>query len=144
MLAESYKMLRTNISYMDKEIVNKVIMLTSSVGTEGKTSTSCNLAITIAQDHKKVLLIDGDLRRPNLFKTFKIMMMPGLTDIIYGKYNLSEAVQRAVDVPRPRHPDGGAPHVHDDGAPGLHSTQKRLSMKPGSVTTPSSSTRRRF
>ena len=99
MLAESFKMLRTNISYINKEDQNKVIMLTSSVAAEGKTTTSCNLAITIAQDHKKVLLIDGDLRKPNLFKTFKIMMMPGLTDIIYGKYTLSEAVQRAVDVP---------------------------------------------
>ena len=99
MIAESFKMLRTNISYMNKEEQNKVIMLTSSVGSEGKTTTSCNLAVTIAQDHKKVLLIDGDLRKPNLFKTFKIMMMPGLTDIIYGKYTLSEAVQRAVDVP---------------------------------------------
>jgi capsular exopolysaccharide synthesis family protein len=99
MISESFKMLRTNISYMNKEDQNKVIMLTSSVGSEGKTTTSCNLAITIAQDHKKVLLIDGDLRKPNLFKMFKIMMMPGLTDIIYGKYTLSEAVQRAVDVP---------------------------------------------
>lgn len=98
-LAESFKMLRTNINYMNKDDNNKVIMLTSSVGSEGKTTTSCNLAITIAQDHKKVLLIDGDLRRPNLFKKFKITMMPGLTDIIYGKYTLGEAVQRAIDVP---------------------------------------------
>ncbi|UOO37033.1 polysaccharide biosynthesis tyrosine autokinase [Oscillospiraceae bacterium CM] len=98
-LSESFKMLRTNINYMTKEDGNKVIMLTSSVGSEGKTTTSCNLAITMAQEHKKVLLIDGDLRRPNLFKTFKINMLPGLSDIIYGKYALAEAIQHAIDVP---------------------------------------------
>jgi capsular exopolysaccharide synthesis family protein len=98
-LAESFKMLRTNINYMSKDEGAKVIMLTSSVGAEGKTTTSSNLAITIAQDHRKVLLIDGDLRRPNLFKLFKITMAPGLTDIIYGKYTLAEAVQHAIDVP---------------------------------------------
>ena len=116
MLSESFKMLRTNISYMNKEGLNKVIMLTSSVASEGKTTTSCNLAVTIAQDHKKVLLIDGDLRKPNLFKMFKIMMMPGLTDIIYGKYTLPEAIQRSVDVPGPRHSHGGPADLHHNGA----------------------------
>ncbi len=98
-ISESFKMLRTNINYMNKDAENKVIMLTSSVAAEGKTTTSCNLAITMAQDHKKVLLIDGDLRKPNLFKTFRINMMPGLTDIIYGKYALGEAIQHVIDVP---------------------------------------------
>ncbi len=98
-LSESFKMLRTNINYMNKDAGNKVIMLTSSIAAEGKTTTSCNLAIAMAQEHKKVLLIDGDLRKPNLFRTFKINMMPGLTDIIYGKYALDEAVQRVIDVP---------------------------------------------
>ena len=99
-LSESFKMLRTNINYMNKDTGEyKVIMLTSSVAEEGKTTSSCNLAITMAQDHKKVLLIDGDLRRPNLFKTFKINMMPGLSDIIYGKYALDEAIQHVIDVP---------------------------------------------
>jgi capsular exopolysaccharide synthesis family protein len=98
-LSESFKMLRTNINYMNKDAGNKVVMLTSSVAAEGKTTTSCNLAIAMAQEHKKVLLIDGDLRKPNLFKTFRINMMPGLTDIIYGKYALEEAVQRVIDLP---------------------------------------------
>ncbi len=98
-LAESFKMLRTNINYMNKETDSKVIMLTSSVASEGKTTTCCNLAITMAQEHKKVLLVDGDLRKPNLFKVFKINMLPGLTDIIYGKYALEEAVQHAINVP---------------------------------------------
>ena len=98
-LAESFKMLRTNINYMNKETESKVIMLTSSVASEGKTTTCCNLAITMAQEHKKVLLVDGDLRKPNLFRLFKINMLPGLTDIIYGKYALEEAVQHAVNVP---------------------------------------------
>ncbi len=99
MLAESFKMLRTNINYMIKDDAHKVLMMTSSVGAEGKTTASSNLAIAMAQEHKKVLLIDGDLRRPNLFRMFKINMMPGLTDIIYGKYTLAEATQRVVDVP---------------------------------------------
>ena len=52
----------------------------------------------MAQEHKKVLLVDGDLRKPNLFRLFKINMLPGLTDIIYGKYALEEAVQHALST----------------------------------------------
>lgn len=100
LMAECFKMLRTNIDYMNKDGDNKVLMLTSAVGAEDKTLASCNLAITYAQEHKRVLLIDGDLRRQNLFKAFRINMMPGVTDIIYGNYALSEAVQSVIDVPR--------------------------------------------
>jgi succinoglycan biosynthesis transport protein ExoP len=98
-LSESFKMCRTNINYMIKDDQQKVLMLTSSVASEGKTTTCSNLAVTIAQEHKKVLLIDGDLRKPNLYKMFKVTMMPGLTDILYGKYTLQEAVQQIPEVP---------------------------------------------
>lgn len=84
-VAESYKTLRTNIRYssLDKEI--KSIVVTSSRAGEGKSMTSCNLALSFAQENKKVLLMDCDLRKPSIHKKFKISNLKGLSDVLVGK-----------------------------------------------------------
>jgi capsular exopolysaccharide synthesis family protein len=98
-VSESFRMCKTNISYMSNGSSNKVIMLTSSVASEGKTTTSCNLAVTIAQANKKVLLIDADLRKPSINKIFKTNISPGLSDVIYEKYSLKDAIYHIKNVP---------------------------------------------
>jgi capsular exopolysaccharide synthesis family protein len=98
-LSESYRICRANINYMNIDNNYQVLMLTSSVPSEGKTTTSCNLAITIAQSDKKVLLIDGDLRKSKIHKVFKLNSFPGLTDAIYEKLSLSDIVQHIESVP---------------------------------------------
>lgn len=71
-VTESYKLLRTNLNF--KNINNKyqVMLITSAGKEEGKSTTICNLAITFAQSDKRVLLIDADLRRPQVSGIFDI------------------------------------------------------------------------
>lgn len=81
-IAEAYKTLRTNIQFssLDKEI--KVILVTSSTPAEGKSTTASNLAITMAQSEKKVLLIDCDLRKPSIHRAFSLLNSKGLTNVL--------------------------------------------------------------
>ncbi|MPQ42287.1 CpsD/CapB family tyrosine-protein kinase [Clostridium tarantellae] len=82
---EAYRTLRTNLQYsaLDREI--KVILVTSSNPGEGKTTTAGNLAIVLAQDGKRVMLIDCDLRKANVHKQFKISNTVGLSEVLLGK-----------------------------------------------------------
>lgn len=81
-VAESYRVLRTNIQFasIDKQV--KVIAVTSASPGEGKTTTIANLAITFAQAGSKVLLIDADLRKPAVHKMFELPNLEGMTTVI--------------------------------------------------------------
>lgn len=83
--AENYRVLRTNIKYssFDKEI--KRVLFTSSIPGEGKSTTACNVALAFAQQEKKVILIDCDLRKSNVHKEFDISNRKGLTDALLSK-----------------------------------------------------------
>ena len=97
-LSESYKALRTSLNFSCAENKLKTILFTSSSPGEGKTSIVINLAITMAQIGQKVLLIDGDLRRPIISKLFGIEQIPGLTDIILGNYEWHKVVRSITDL----------------------------------------------
>lgn len=92
--AESYRTLRTNIQYSSFDKEYKVIVVTSSEQGEGKSTTSGNLALCMAQGDKKVVLIDCDLRRPSLHKKFKLSNLEGLSDIMIGKKDLNQVINR--------------------------------------------------
>ena len=96
--AESYRALRTNINFVKLEKDVKTIVFTSSSPQEGKTTVSTNLAITMAQAGNKVLLIDGDFRRPVVSKIFGIPSLPGLTDVILGNYKWRDVVRSITDL----------------------------------------------
>lgn len=96
--AESYRALRTNINFVKLEKDAKTIVFTSSSPQEGKTTVSINLAITMAQAGNKVLLIDGDFRRPVISKIFGIPSLPGLTDVILGNYKWRDVVRSITDL----------------------------------------------
>lgn len=83
--AESYRTLRTNIQYSSFDEDYKVIVVTSSEPGEGKSTTAGNLALSLAQGEKKVILIDCDLRKPSLHKKFKLSNTVGLSDVIVEK-----------------------------------------------------------
>ena len=83
---EAYNLLRTNISFAFPDVEGgKVVGVCSACPQEGKSTTSVNLAYSLAEAGNKVLLIDGDMRRPSIYETVGIDMEPGLSDMLSGK-----------------------------------------------------------
>ena len=82
--SEAYRGLRTSILFSSADKKPRVIMITSAGPLEGKTLTSANMAVTMAQSHQSVILIDGDLRRPRLHQIFQISHKRGLSGILVG------------------------------------------------------------
>ncbi len=101
-IAESFRNLRATLSLLGPEAERKVFLFTSAVPSEGKSFTSANYALALAQQGHKVLLIDGDLRRPSLHKIFLAATgtgngskeTPGVVDYLIGETGLMEAVRR--------------------------------------------------
>jgi len=98
-VSEAYRMLRTNLNYIDIEKEDKTIVITSPSMAEGKTSTLCNLAITMANAGKKVLLVDCDLRKPLVHKYFDIGNEEGLVNILVEGLFAESVVDEIEDVP---------------------------------------------
>ena len=95
-VAEAYRSLRTNIAFARAQSRVRTLVLTSPGPADGKSTTVANLAITFAQQGQRTLLIDGDLRRAVLDKTFSIPRTPGLTEVIIGVSALSDAVHETT------------------------------------------------
>ncbi len=81
-ISEVFRTLRTNIQFMATHKKLKTILITSTLPGEGKSYIASNLAITFAQAGKKVVLIDGDMRKGRLFKIFGIKSKPGLSNYL--------------------------------------------------------------
>ena len=93
MLQEAYKTLRTNLLFALRGEGCKRFCITSSMPGEGKSITILNLAISIAQTGKRVLLIDADLRRPALARLLAVNPVPGLSNVLADQATLSEAIR---------------------------------------------------
>ncbi|MDQ3734143.1 MAG: polysaccharide biosynthesis tyrosine autokinase [Actinomycetota bacterium] len=91
--SEAYRQIRTNLQYVSVDNPPKVIVVTSSVSGEGKTTTAINLALVLAQSGQRVALIEADLRRPRVIRYLQLVGGAGLTNILAGKAHLSELLQ---------------------------------------------------
>ena len=93
-LAEAYRTLRVSLSMLGPEAERRVILFVSAIPEEGKTYTSLNTAVALAQQGLKTLLIDADLRRPSLHKALLDAkeIPPGLTDLFSGNAGLDQIV----------------------------------------------------
>ncbi len=98
-MAESYRALRTSLLLTSAGAPPKVILVTSALPQEGKTTTSINSAIVLAQKGTRVLLIDADLRRPSIHKTLGMGPRVGLSNVLTGNASLSETITRSTIVP---------------------------------------------
>lgn len=92
-LAEAFRQLRTNLQYVDLDNAQKLIVVTSSLAEEGKTTTTCNLAIALAQGGKRVLLVEADLRRPRAGEYLGLENAAGLTSVLTRQIDLDSAIQ---------------------------------------------------
>jgi capsular exopolysaccharide synthesis family protein len=98
-MAESYRALRTSLLLSNLGAPPKVIMVTSARPQEGKTTTSINTAIVLAQKGVRVLLVDADLRRPSVHKTLGMGPRSGLSNVLTGSATLQQTITASPILP---------------------------------------------
>ncbi|MGD7708201.1 polysaccharide biosynthesis tyrosine autokinase [Microlunatus sp. Y2014] len=91
--AEAYRRLRTNLQFLQLTNGARTLVVTSSIPGEGKTTTSVELARTLAETGRSVLLVDADLRRPNIAKVLHLEGRVGLTTVLIGRADLQDVTQ---------------------------------------------------
>jgi capsular exopolysaccharide synthesis family protein len=97
--AEMFKLLRTNLDFANVDKKERVFVITSSMGGEGKSITAINLGITISLADKKVIIIDMDLRKPKIGKYLGMESEKGVTSFLVGDMPLSDVIARHPDYP---------------------------------------------
>ncbi|MEI2777028.1 MAG: polysaccharide biosynthesis tyrosine autokinase [Tetrasphaera sp.] len=91
--AEAFRVLRTNLRFVDATDHPRSLVVTSSVPGEGKTTSAANLALTLADAGSTVCIIEGDLRRPRLLEYFGMVGSVGLTDVLISRTKLDDVLQ---------------------------------------------------
>ncbi len=97
-ISEQFRTIRTNLQFTAVDDTLETMLVTSAGPSEGKSFTIANLAIVFAQQEKKVLLVDADMRIPTVHYTFRIDNRRGLSSVLVGEYELNEAAIKS-DVP---------------------------------------------
>jgi succinoglycan biosynthesis transport protein ExoP len=96
--AEAYRILRTNLEYLSFDKNTRSLLVTSATMQEGKSTTIANLAIAFAQQGKKVVLLECNLRRPSLPRVFGIDRGPGTADILIERERWQDCVRSVTDL----------------------------------------------
>lgn len=92
-IAEAFRKFRTNLQFLAVDNPPRVIVITSSLPSEGKSTTAINIALALAEAGNTVLLVDGDMRRPKLDKYLDLVRQAGLSTVLSGTASLSEVLQ---------------------------------------------------
>jgi capsular exopolysaccharide synthesis family protein len=88
--AESYRIMRANFLALARQAQVRSVMITSTLPGEGKTTTAANFAASLAEGHKRVVLIDADMRNPSLHRAFGVRKEPGLSNYLAGEASLAD------------------------------------------------------
>ncbi|BCI51703.1 chromosome partitioning protein [Mycolicibacterium litorale] len=94
-IAESFRKLRTNLQFLSVDNPPRVIIITSSVPSEGKSTSAINIALALAEAEHNVLLVDGDMRRPTLHKYLNLVGSVGFSTVLSGGTTLADALQKS-------------------------------------------------
>jgi capsular exopolysaccharide synthesis family protein len=97
--AEAFLKLRTNLQFMDVDKPPRVIVVTSPLPGDGKSTVALNLAAALSMSGQPVMLIDADLRRPVMAESLGLVEGVGLTDVLIGRVQVEEVVQRVAGLP---------------------------------------------
>ncbi|KRE66445.1 polysaccharide biosynthesis tyrosine autokinase [Arthrobacter sp. Soil761] len=98
-MAEALRELRTNLSFLDVDRPPRIMVVTSSVQAEGKSTVTANLAVAMAAAGENVVVVDGDLRRPTLVDVFNLVPGVGVTDVLTGTAELADVLQPWAALP---------------------------------------------
>jgi capsular exopolysaccharide synthesis family protein len=91
--AEAFRRIRTNLEFSDVDVTNRVLVVTSALPDEGKTTSACDLAAALAAVGHRVVLVEGDLRRPAAAALLGLDNAVGLSTVLTGKIELDRALQ---------------------------------------------------
>jgi capsular exopolysaccharide synthesis family protein len=92
-LPEALRELRTNLQFMNVDDPPRIIVVTSPLPNDGKSTVTANLAVTLAAAGQKVIVVDGDLRKPSVTSAFGIIPGVGITDLLIGKAEIQDVLQ---------------------------------------------------
>ncbi|MFB8368103.1 polysaccharide biosynthesis tyrosine autokinase [Pseudarthrobacter sp. NPDC055928] len=101
-ITEALRELRTNLQFIDVDNPPRIIVVTSSIPSEGKSTVTANLAAILAEAGERVIVVDGDLRRPTVVNIFNLVPGVGVTDVLSGRAELQDVLQRWGHYPNLR------------------------------------------
>jgi tyrosine-protein kinase Etk/Wzc len=91
-IAEAYRAIKTGVLFTARDRERNVFVITSPVASDGKSITTFNIAVSLAQGGKRVLIMDADLRRASQHKLFGIKRTPGLSDVLMGELDIHQGI----------------------------------------------------
>jgi receptor protein-tyrosine kinase len=94
LIAEAFRKIRTNLTFLNVDSPPRVIVVTSSAPSEGKTTTAINIALALAEGEHNVVLVDGDMRRPSLAKYLDLVSSVGFSTVLSGAAPLADVLQQ--------------------------------------------------
>jgi capsular exopolysaccharide synthesis family protein len=92
-IAEAFRELRTNLQFLEVDDPPRVLVITSSLPAEGKSTTAINIALALAEAENNVVIVDGDMRRPKLAEYLDLIGSVGLSTVLAGRASLHEVLQ---------------------------------------------------
>lgn len=97
-VAEAYRRIKVSLDFSSLDKKLKVIQIVSSIKGEGKSITLLNIAATYAENNKKVIVVDLDLRKPKCHRAFKVENKDGLNDVLLGSLKLKDAIKHSDEL----------------------------------------------